>query len=260
MAKKSIITDKLYPIDIFIYNRIKFFNNQKNKPCFESNKSLSVAIGRSVPRISNSVNKLIKLEYVENKGTNWARQLYITNKELKQTLNLTDMSLNKNDKTFNLTDKTNVSEMLISLYLTDKTLLTKAIRDFNKNDNIVKDSIRLELIDIVKEDNISFDDITNFEDLFSYWDKNKKGGKYKTKESYNRALSKLKELTENNFNFAKLVIDNSISNNYQGFARGNELFIKKPNNLTSDLGTKPKGLTFRERVELEEQRRLQGGL
>lgn len=151
--KKSTITDKLYPIDIFIYNRIKYFNKQKNNACFESNKSLSDAIGRSIPRISRSVNKLIKLGYVKNKGSAWARQMYITDKQLKQTLNLTDMSLNKNDKTINLTDKGIISEMLITLYKTDKALLTKAIRDFNKSDNIVKENKRLELIDIVKDNN-----------------------------------------------------------------------------------------------------------
>lgn len=134
-------TNKLYPTDIFIYNRIKYFCEQKNGFCYESNQSLSTAIGRTIPRISASLNKLIRLGYIKNDGSKWSRQLKITEKIMSLTLNKNDMTLNKNDMT-------NISELLITLYKNDKTLLTKVIRDFNKNDNIVLDSIKLELIDI----------------------------------------------------------------------------------------------------------------
>lgn len=134
-------TNKLYPTDIFIYNRIKYFCEQKNGFCYESNQSLSTAIGRTIPRISASLNKLIRLGYIKNDGSKWSRQLKITEKIMSLTLNKNDMTLNKNDMT-------NISELLITIYKNDKTLLTKVIRDFNKNDNIVLDSIKLELIDI----------------------------------------------------------------------------------------------------------------
>ena len=72
-----------------------------------------------------------------------------------------------------------------------------------------------------------FFEINNFDDLFEYWNDNKKGGKYKNKQSYNLAFNKLKNLTENDFEFAKMCIENSLTNNYSGFAKANALFLSK---------------------------------
>ena len=74
---------KLYPTDIFIYNRIKFFTDKKDGFCYESNNSLSKIIGRTPQRISASISKLIKLQYIKNDGTIQQRQLKTTQKKLQ---------------------------------------------------------------------------------------------------------------------------------------------------------------------------------
>ena len=76
--------------------------------------------------------------------------------------------------------------------------------------------------------NISFSDALDWDSLFQYWEENKKGGMYKTHESRTRMLDKLKELTNNDFNLAKLSICHAIDNKYQGFCNGGELFYKPP--------------------------------
>lgn len=75
---------------------------------------------------------------------------------------------------------------------------------------------------------ISFSDVLDWDSLFQYWEENKKGGMYKTHESRIRMLDKLKELTNNDFNLAKLSICHAIDNKYQGFCNGSELFYKPP--------------------------------
>lgn len=75
---------------------------------------------------------------------------------------------------------------------------------------------------------ISFSDVLDWDSLFQYWEENKKGGMYKTHESRTRMLDKLKELTNNDFNLAKLSICHAIDNKYQGFCNGGELFYKPP--------------------------------
>lgn len=70
------------------------------------------------------------------------------------------------------------------------------------------------------------EDITDFESLFTYWEQNKKGGKYKP-ESRQRMLNKLKELTNNDFDYAKKAIFYAIDNNYQGFTDGSKLYYRE---------------------------------
>lgn len=81
---------------------------------------------------------------------------------------------------------------------------------------------------INKKEKVSFLDVFDWKSLFTYWEENKKGGKYKNNESRERMLAKLKELTHNDFEFAKAAICHAIDNNYQGFCNGNELFYKPP--------------------------------
>lgn len=79
-----------------------------------------------------------------------------------------------------------------------------------------------------KKEKLTFDDVLDWDSLFQYWEENKKGGMYKTHESRTRMLDKLKELTNNDFNLAKLSICHAIDNKYQGFCNGGELFYKPP--------------------------------
>lgn len=132
------MTNKLIPLDLFVYNRIKFFTEKKQGFCYETNRSLAEITGRSIPRISNSISKLIKNGYVVNEGTLYRRQLKITSKKPTINLNLNDMTHNLNDMTL---DAKTISERITYLHLNDKPTLTKTIRDLNLNDNIVEDLV-----------------------------------------------------------------------------------------------------------------------
>lgn len=73
---------------------------------------------------------------------------------------------------------------------------------------------------------ISFAEVVDFETLFTYWEQNKKGGKYKTLESRQRQLEKLRKLTNDNLSYAKDAITFSIDAGYQGFTDGQVLYYK----------------------------------
>lgn len=94
-----------------------------------------------------------------------------------------------------------------------QSLINNIIDNINKKENIIKEKI-------------CFDDVVDWETLFTYWENNKSGGKYKNKESRNRMLDRLKKLTGNNFEFAKECIVFCIDSGYQGFCNGNELYYK----------------------------------
>lgn len=159
--KAQNLTNKLYPLDIAIYNRIKYFEKEKSGFCFETNASFSLKLNRTPQRISSSINKLLKLGYIKNEGSKWCRQLKTTEKtpeytflnfnKTDNTLNKTDNSFNKNDITINKTDISVLKELLKDFNKNDISILTKAIRVFNKSDNIIIDNKRYELIDIVKD-------------------------------------------------------------------------------------------------------------
>ena len=136
------ITLKIYPLDILIYQRVKYFTEQKDGFCYESNISLSKQFNRSTQRISSSIQKLIRLKYLKNDGTIQQRQLKITDKPL-------NYYFNKNDIDFNKINATTLTQILLHFNKNDMMTLTKAIGDFNKNDNRVLDII----LDINKERN-----------------------------------------------------------------------------------------------------------
>jgi hypothetical protein len=77
-----------------------------------------------------------------------------------------------------------------------------------------------------RQEKLSFSDVSDWESLFTYWEENKKGGRYKNEESRQRMLQKLKELTGDEFNLAKASICFAIDTGYQGFCNGNELYYK----------------------------------
>lgn len=79
---------------------------------------------------------------------------------------------------------------------------------------------------VTKKEKLKETDIVDWNTLFTYWEQNKKGSKYKDDESRGRMLKKLKELTNNNLPFAKEAIFFAIDNSYQGFCNGSELYYK----------------------------------
>lgn len=96
----------------------------------------------------------------------------------------------------------------------------------------------------IKKKKISFDDVSDWNDLMIYWEENKRGGKYKSDDSRERMLERLKCLTGNDFNFAKQAICHCIDNGYQGFCNGNELYYK---------GKKPQWKTIDEKPNAYEE-------
>jgi len=90
-----------------------------------------------------------------------------------------------------------------------------------------------------KKKKLSFDDVSDWNDLMTYWEENKKGGKYKSDDSRERMLERLKCLTGNDFDFAKQAICHCIDNGYQGFCNGNELYYKLRKPRWKTIDTKP---------------------
>ena len=88
------------------------------------------------------------------------------------------------------------------------------------------DSPKEDIKPAAKKGKLKETDIVDWNTLFTYWEQNKKGSKYKDDESRGRMLKKLKELTNNNLPFAKEAIFFAIDNNYQGFCNGSELYYK----------------------------------
>jgi len=130
--KKSTTTDKLYNLDIWVYNRVKFFSD-KNMECFESNDSMAELFGRHKNRISASVNKLINLGYIKNNSKNkFTRLLTITEKEL----NINGVSLNKNGVSLNNISVEKLTKALLELNINGVENLTKAVLELNKSSDI----------------------------------------------------------------------------------------------------------------------------
>lgn len=90
-----------------------------------------------------------------------------------------------------------------------------------------------------KKKKFSFDDVSDWNDLMTYWEENKRGGKYKSKDSRERMLERLKCLTGNDFDFAKQAICHCIDNSYQGFCNGNELYYKGKKPQWKTIDAKP---------------------
>lgn len=108
---------------------------------------------------------------------------------------------------------------------------TEMIQTANVNDNLNVNVFKKRL----KKEKISCEDIGDWETLFRYWEENKKGGGYKNAESRKRQLEKLKELTGNDFNYAKQAILHCIDNKYQGFCNGSGLFYQAKRQTSQEL-------------------------
>ncbi|NDK07848.1 hypothetical protein EOM39_01220 [Candidatus Gracilibacteria bacterium] len=209
------ITSKIYPLDILIYQRVKYFVEQKDGFCYESNLSLSKALNRSTQRISMSISKLIKLGYLINNGTIQQRELKITEKKLNYYFNKNDIDFNKNDIDFNKINTTTLTQILLYFNKNDKETLTKAIRDFNKTAMQVLDIV----LDINKESKeLSIKEKENFSFLneeeeekerkrkeFEYYEKKAEERrkqdeekKIKEKEEFKKNKIKAEEYRKNN--------------------------------------------------------------
>ena len=142
---------KLYNLDIWIYNRIKFFHD-KEMVFYESNESLAKRFDRHKNRISSSINKLLNLGYIENlAGNKFSRQIVLTKKELNingVSFNKSSVSFNKSSVSFNNLSVKEITRMLKELNKSGVQNLTKAVLELNKNGDQYKDIIKIFNIDI----------------------------------------------------------------------------------------------------------------
>lgn len=137
---------KLYNIDIWIYNRIKFFHD-KGMVFYECNETLSKLFNRHINRISASISKLIKLGYIENTGNKFTRQIRLTEKKL----NINGVSFNKNSVILNNVSAEEISRMLNELNINGVENLTKAVLELNKNGVLYKSIYKIFNIDTNKD-------------------------------------------------------------------------------------------------------------
>ena len=101
--------EQLYALDIFIYNKIKFFSENKNGNgyCNMLNKTFAEETNRKPVSISRSISKLLKLGYIENIGNKQFRRLRITEKKFTydKFINNLDNIVNNLDNIVNNLDK-----------------------------------------------------------------------------------------------------------------------------------------------------------
>lgn len=90
---------------------------------------------------------------------------------------------------------------------------------------------------ILNKQKLKFEEVNNWESLFEYWEQNKKGGKYKNADSRNRQFEKLKELTNEDFEYAKQAIVFCIDNKYQGFTDGSKLYYRNISSASASRKT-----------------------
>ena len=77
-----------------------------------------------------------------------------------------------------------------------------------------------------KKKKLTRDDVVDWESLFKYWEENKGGKKYANDDSRRDMLNRLKRLTKDNFEYAKVAIYEAINNGWQGFCGNDGLYYK----------------------------------
>jgi len=139
---------KLYNLDIWVYNRIKFFSD-KGLECFESNDSMASLFGRHKNRISASIQKLTKECYIKNLGTNkYNRRLTTTEKEI----NICGVTIDKNGVTLNKNSDNLTPTLDKAIDKNGVTELTKTVLALDKNGDIYKELYKYFINEYLKEE------------------------------------------------------------------------------------------------------------
>ena len=135
--------EQLYALDIFIYNKIKFFSENKNGNgyCNMLNKTFAEETNRKPVSISRSISKLLKLGYIENIGNKQFRRLRITEKKFTydKFINNLDNIVNNLDKgligLINNLDKPKLTILINLINNLDKQRIMNII--MNNNNEII---------------------------------------------------------------------------------------------------------------------------
>ena len=121
--------DRIYPVDVFVYNHIKFFTEKGDGCCFQSNDKIASEIGRHKTNISRSISKLIRLGYVKSENENGRKLKTIADLGVKNCDNLANYS----DKIAMLVD--------ILAMPCDNIAMDKVINSLRSCDNLAKHNI-----------------------------------------------------------------------------------------------------------------------
>ena len=130
--------NKLYPVDIMVYNHIKFFTEKGElKCCCQSNDKISQEVGRHKTNISRSISKLNKLGYINIDNSN-GRKLSSNDKI---------MSIKYENNVDNLAMGCDKIAMLIDILAMpfDKIAMDKLIKSLRGVDNLAKHNIDIKL-------------------------------------------------------------------------------------------------------------------
>ena len=136
--KKENTINKITITDRFIYNLIKSYS-LNNKAFFASNDFICEKLNKSKSVVSHSINRLLKFDYIENKGNKYMRQLFI-----KKELLSADFSISSAENSISLKQ---FDELIAksSIYEVLKTAFTSA--DFSissaENSNILLSKISI---------------------------------------------------------------------------------------------------------------------
>ena len=101
---------------------------------------------------------------------------------------------------------------------------------------------------IAEKKKLTRNDVVDWETLFKYWEQNKGGKKYANDESRADMLNRLRKLTKDNFEYAKVAIYEAINHGWQGFCGVDGLYYK---------GAIPSAKPKRP-VDVDEHRQLDG--
>ena len=183
-----------------------------DKHCFPSYTTLCEMLNVSRATISASIKSLVKYKFLEVKKGEIQRLSSLTNFYVFVGVN-DSLPNSSSDSLPNSSSDSLPSELEI-----------REEENIGNKGNIYTSQDKS--CSVKKLPKISFAEVVDFETLFTYWEQNKKGGKYKTPESRQRQLEKLRKLTNDNLSYAKDAITFSIDAGYQGFTDGQVLYYK----------------------------------
>ena len=217
--------NRLYPVDIMVYEHIKFFTEKGElKCCCQSNSKIGDEIGRHKTNISRSISKLKNLGYIKIEDDN-GRKLSTTDKQISVKYSKTPID--------NLAMADDNLAMLVDILATpvDNLAMDRLIISLRGVDNLAKHNIEFKLRYLnshLKEENIKENfDFGLFEKVMNDWLDYKKDRKekYQSDKSVIACFNKLKKMSNDNPNVAQDIVNQSIANNWAGLFE-----LKKQNN------------------------------
>lgn len=141
-------TDRIYPVDVFVYNHIKFFTEKCGGYCFQSNEKIANEIGRHKTNISRSISKLIRMGYVKSEKENGRKLSTALDLNIKNVDNLAmpcdNLAKVDSDKLATFDDKIAMLVDILAMPC-DNLAMDKVIKSLRGCDNLAKQNIEFKL-------------------------------------------------------------------------------------------------------------------